>query len=244
MRHWLLALVVACTLCLGFAQSSFAQDDFDFENEFDDSSTHTQIADPLKDFNVLMYRFNDKLYFVVLKPAASFWARVMPEEGRRGIYNFFLNLRAPIRIVNNLVQLKFKGATVEFNRFVVNTTLGCLGVEDVAERLYNWKPYDEDLGQTIGHYGAGPGFYIVWPFLGPSSARDTVGMVGDTFLDPVTWVTSGTHVLVRPAIRVGETVNKVSLHPTEYEDLKKDAVDPYTFIRDAYHQNREKDVKE
>lgn len=223
-------------------------DEFDEFSEFDDATVQegqvSTINDPIRGFNVVMYHFNDKLYFWVLQPSAKVWATVLPEPARNGVSNFFHNVRMPIRLVNSVAQLKWGKAGNELRRFGVNTTLGFLGLEDAAFKLYGWEKSDEDLGQTLGHYGIGPGFYIMLPFLGPSSLRDGVGTIGDSFLDPVTYATSGSHQLVRPAIKAGEAVNAVSLNPDAYPDLKKQAVDPYTFIRDIYHQNREKKVAE
>ena len=109
---------------------------------------------------------------------------MVPEFARAGVKNFFHNLKAPIRILSNLLQGKGMAAGVEASRFVMNTAFGFGGLMNPAK---NSKPIvetdDEDLGQTLGTWGMGEGFYIVWPILGPSTVRDTVGFVGDSFLD-------------------------------------------------------------
>ena len=106
---------------------------------------------------------------------------------------------------------------------------------------FNISRHDEDLGQTLGTYGIGNGFYIVWPFIGPSSLRDTVGLVGDGFLTPVYYVNPWEASL---GIEANDKINDTSLHIGDYEDLKESAVDPYVAIRDAYTQHRKKEVEE
>jgi phospholipid-binding lipoprotein MlaA len=143
--------------------------------------------------------------------------------------------------VSSLLQLKIKKAGNELVRFAYNTTAGVGGLADVAKTDLDIKRHEEDLGQTFGHYGIGHGFYIVWPILGPSSLRDTVGMVGDWFLDPVYYVNPLEASL---GITAYDTVNETSFHIGDYEDLKKSAIDPYVSLRDAYTQHRKKKVEE
>ena len=200
-----------------------------------------QIADPIYPFNKAMYHFNDKLYFWVLKPVARGYSAVLPEKARVGVSNFFYNVTTPIRFVSSLLQLKMKVAGKELIRFVYNSTVGVLGFADAAKSHLDISRQDEDLGQAFGSYGIGHGFYIVWPFLGPSSLRDTVGKVGDIFLNPVSHV-HPTEAAV--AITAYDKTNETSLHIGDYEDFKKSAIDPYISMRDAYLQNRTKKVDE
>ena len=147
------------------------------------------IADPLEPFNRAMYHFNDKLYFWVLKPVARGYGKIVPEVARVGVRNFFSNIASPIRIVNCVFQANFAGAARELGRFVVNTLAGIGGFLDPAsDNSINLPKQDEDFGQTLGVYGLGQGFYINWPIFGPSSPRDTVGMIGDLFLHPFTYL--------------------------------------------------------
>jgi phospholipid-binding lipoprotein MlaA len=103
------------------------------------------------------------------------------------------------------------------------------------------QPYPEDFGQTLGYYGVGSGFHIVLPLLGPSNLRDTIGLVADHFLDPISYVEDSE---VRLVLRAYKQVNQTSLHIGEYESLKKDAVDLYPFLRDSYEQHRNKQIEE
>ena len=201
-----------------------------------------RIADPIAPWNKAMYHFNDKLYFWVLKPVAQGYSAVMPEDMRISFSNFFSNLTTPIRFVASLLQFKVKDAGNELIRCVYNSTAGIGGLADVAKTDLGISRKEEDLGQTLGRYGIGQGFYIVWPFLGPSSLRDSVGTVGDWFLDPVTYVNP--FFFDSLGIRTFDKVNTVSLHIGDYEDLKKSAIDPYVSLRDAYIQYRKKKVDE
>ena len=198
------------------------------------------IADPLEPFNRAMYHFNDKLYFWVLKPVAQGYGKVVPEAARVNVSNFFANIAFPIRFVNCLLQANFEGAAAELGRFTVNTLWGIGGFLDPASsKDINLSKQDEDFGQTLGAYGLGQGFFINWPLFGPSSPRDTVGLVGDAFLTPSTYLSpwyagAGTWVYDR--------VNDTSLKIGDYESLKGAAIDPYVAIRDAYVQYRLKKV--
>jgi phospholipid-binding lipoprotein MlaA len=199
------------------------------------------ISDPLESFNRAMFGFNDKLYFWVLKPVAQGYKKVVPEAPRVGVNNFFSNLRFPIRFVSSLLQADFSGAATELGRFAVNTIWGVGGLLDPASSKQLDIPKNEaDLGQTLGVYGLGQGFYIVWPVLGPSSARDSIGIVGDFFLYPVSYISPWYDWL---AVRAYEEVNDTSLRIGDYEFIKEAAIDPYVALRDAYDQYRQKKVE-
>jgi phospholipid-binding lipoprotein MlaA len=218
-------------------QDPFAERDKPAEEGAPDS-----IADPLEPINRVFFVFNDRLYFWLLKPVARGYKAVVPETARIGVRNFFYNLVFPVRFVNCFLQGKVEEAFMEVGRFFTNTFLGVAGFVDVATQIGNFGKYDEDLGQTFGSYGVGPGFYIDWPILGPSSLRDTVGSAGDFFLDPI-------NVLVDPsgyviAIKAFDSVNSTSLRLGDYEALKRAALDPYISVRDAYYQNRKSKIKE
>ena len=215
-------------------------DDFGLDDEFEDVSD-TYVFDPLSGYNRFMTHVNDKLYFWLLKPVARGFSKVIPEPGRLAINRCFRNILFPIRLVNNLLQLKIKHAGIESARFGVNTTIGVLGLGDPARNWLGLDAWEEDFGQTLGHYGVGSGFHIVLPVLGPSNLRDTIGMVPDYFLDPINYLDSFKY---RAGTQAFEALNYTSLHIGEYEDLKKDAVDLYTSMRDAYEQNREMKIAE
>lgn len=217
-----------------------ADDDFDLlEEEF--AEQIVEVPDPLEPWNRIMYYVNDKLYFWVLKPVAQAYKDVTPEPARIGLRNFFHNLTTPIRFVNCLLQGKGTAAGVELRRFAVNTTAGVLGFGDPAQSELNLEPAEEDLGQTLAIYGLGNGFYIVWPFFGPSTVRDSVGMVGDQFLNPTRYVEPTEISIGISAVKI---TNANSLQIEEYEALKSAALEPYVAIREAYIQYRDKQIQE
>ncbi|HTZ39069.1 MAG TPA: VacJ family lipoprotein [Syntrophales bacterium] len=200
------------------------------------------IDDPWEPFNRAMFTFNDRLYFWFLKPVAQGYSVVVPEPARVSVSNFFSNLRAPIRFVNCILQANFIGAATELFRFMINSSIGLAGLFDPAgSEEINLVRQDEDFGQTLGVYGAGPGFYIVWPILGPSSPRDTVGMVGDFFAYPISYLDPWYAWL---AVRGYQMVNDTSLSIGDYEAIKEAAIDPYASVRNAYAQYRQKKVEE
>jgi phospholipid-binding lipoprotein MlaA len=199
-----------------------------------------RIADPVEPWNRAMYHFNDKFYFWVAKPTAKVYKGVVPEGLRGLISNFYRNVKAPIRIVNNMLQGKPKYAGLELGRFLINSTVGVGGLRDCATDCFGINGRDADFGQTLGTYGVGFGFYIVWPFLGPSSPRDTVGWAGDWVLTPTTYLTSQWFSPLTIGIYAEERVNYLSFHVGDYEALKAAAIDPYVAMRDAYVQYRRK----
>jgi phospholipid-binding lipoprotein MlaA len=200
------------------------------------------IADPLEPINRLFFQVNDRFYFWLLKPVASGYRATVPQGVRVSVRNFFSHVATPVRMANCLLQVDFKGAGIETTRFFVNTTLGLAGFFDPAKKRFNIDRAEEDFGQTLGFYGIGPILYINWPFLGPSSLRDTAGAVGDGFLDP--WNYAVTSLPANLAVKSYNRVNGTSLTIGTYEDLKEAALDPYIAVRDAYHQYRRKKITE
>jgi phospholipid-binding lipoprotein MlaA len=198
------------------------------------------IADPLQPVNRAFFQFNDKFYFWLLKPVATGYNTVVPEDARIGVHNFFSNLATPVRLVNCLLQVNFKCVGTETFRFLLNSTFGLAGLLDPAKTEFNVEKQDRDLGQTLGIWGIGPAFYINWPILGPSSLRDTVGYVGDLFLDPLTY--TNISVFINVGVRAYAQVNEASLTIGEYESLKESAIDPYIAVKDAYHQYRQNKI--
>ncbi len=199
-------------------------------------------ADPLEPVNRLFFHFNDKLYYWVLKPVATVYSKVIPKDVRGSIRNCFDNLLTPVRVVNNLLQGKVKGTGVELSRFVINSTLGIYGFGDPAVE-FGLEPQSEDFGQTLGTYGIGRGVYIHWPVLGPSNIRDTIGLVADSFLDPLAYIVSS-ETFATAAVYGGKKVNEISLQLGDYELFKETSLDPYTAVRDAYQQYREGQIKD
>lgn len=200
------------------------------------------VSDPLETFNRGMFVFNDKLYFWVLKPVATGWKKVVPSPARTGLRNFFTNLGAPVRIANNLLQGKIKSAGKETGKFLVNTIWGIGGFLEASRQIPSIHNIpEEDLGQTFGKWGVGNGFYLVLPFLGPTTLRDGVGRVGDAFMNPVNHTDWDWEVYL--ALYGVEAVNATSLRLGDYETMKAASLDPYTVVRNGYIRLREQEVK-
>jgi len=219
---------------------AFADEDFDLlEEEYIEQ--RVEVADPLEPLNRLMFSVNDTLYFWIVKPCVGTYKAVVPEPARIGVRNFFQNLTTPVRYVNCLLQGKGDDADTELRRFLVNTTEGILGFGDPARDKYELQPVQEDLGQTLAVHGIDQGFYIVWPLFGPSNVRDSLGMAGDMFLNPVRYV-KPTETSIY--ISAGKGINEGSFHVGEYEDFKSASLEPYIAMREAYIQYRNNKIQE
>jgi phospholipid-binding lipoprotein MlaA len=196
-----------------------------------------------------MTTFNDAFYVNVLTPVAKTYAEVVHTNIRTGISNVFENLLFPIRFINNFLQFKMANASEELGRFFINSTFGLLGIMDVAKDM-NLKAHPEDFGQTLGFYGVGSGFHIVIPFLGPSNARDIFGFATDSLANPLSTAVAyepyqiPDNLLQEVGYKTVHTVNEQSFNPSNYENLKKDAIDLYPFLRDIYEQRRKKLIEE
>ena len=217
--------------------------DEDVFDEFDKELSERQLTvpDPIESWNRTMFGINDKFYFWVAKPLVQTYEKIMPRPARVGIGNFFENLTTPARFVNCLIQGKGPEADRELCRFGINTTAGVLGFGDPARDRWHLAPANEDLGQTLAVHGFGDGCYVVWPVFGPSTLRDSVGMVGDAFLNPVRYV-KPTEASI--GISAADATNDGSFHIGEYEAFKSASVDPYVAMREAYIQYRSKQIKE
>jgi phospholipid-binding lipoprotein MlaA len=221
------------------------EEDFEEDEEYDDEVV--QINDPLYGINYAFFNLNDVLYVVIIRPAAKGYAAVIPVEFRTVIRNFFYNLRFPIRFVNCLLQFKGTKALHEAGGFLLNSTIGIAGLGDVASH-WDLRPSPEDLGQTLGFWGLGHGFYIHYPILGPYSLRDSAQFIDTFFLDPVSWLAYdkfGNYdwwVLV--AIRGYAIFNELSFQIDDIDALKEAMLDPYVGIRDAWVEHRNKLVAE
>jgi len=197
--------------------------------------------DPLEGFNRGVYKFNDVADKAVIKPVAGAYKAVLPTPVRSGVNNFFTNLNTLVSAINDLLQFKFDKAVTGMGRFAINTTFGVAGLIDVAS-MDGIEQRNEDFGQTLGHWGVGTGAYIVLPFLGPSTLRDTSGFVVDTVLfDPISYIEEPK---TRNSLRAVKFLDKrAQLLPAS--DLLDDAaLDPYAFMRDAYLQRRASQVQD
>ena len=239
-----------------FAES-FEAEEFGDDEGFDDDAFNDEFAvektdevfDPLSGYNRLMTGFNDGLYSYVLSPVLFKGYNLLPEQVRVSVNNVFENLYYPVSVVNNVLQLKFQHTGTETFRFVVNSTLGILGIFDPASSWFGFEAHKEDFGQTLGYYGVGSGFHIVLPFFGPTNLRDFAGDLIDFYVNPIYYVDARKYNVVNNVYQgwglVGyKEFNKMSLYTKEYENVREDALDLYPFMRDLYEQSREKKIKE
>jgi phospholipid-binding lipoprotein MlaA len=202
------------------------------------------IPDPLQKMNRAFYKFNDKMYFWVLKPVAQGYGKVVPRPARLSVQNFFTNIYAPVRMVNCELQCKYEKGSIELSRFGINTTLGLVGFFDPAKNWFHLNPPDEeDFGQTLGCY-YGPGFYLNLPLMGSTSPRDLIGEFVDSCIVPSYYVlTHYPAAYYAAGAEILMEINRTSLRIGEYEEFKRAALDPYIAIRDAYNQHREDLIK-
>lgn len=212
----------------------FLDDEF-YENELDS----VQVGDPLEPFNRAMFKLNDFTYTWVFNPVATGYSHIVPWDIRAAVGNFFYNLQEPVRVVNALLQARFSDAGTLLVRFVVNSTGGVAGLGDPAGRELGFKAVDATLGETLGVWGIGDGFYLVVPFYGSTTLRDFTGdMVDGLVMSPYYWWADGLEEVA--AIYLGKELNKLSLHLGEYEELKQLSFDPYIAIRNGFFQYRKK----
>ncbi|MDP1636532.1 MAG: VacJ family lipoprotein [Candidatus Nitrotoga sp.] len=189
--------------------------------------------DPLEPFNRGMYKFNDAVDKAILKPVATGYNTVMPEPGKIMVRNFFSNLDDIIVTINDLLQLKFTQAASDGTRVLFNSTFGILGLINVTDRL---EKHNEDFGQTLGYWGVSSGPYIVLPFFGPRTIRDSAGLYVDSYGSPIRLISN---IPIRNQMYVTRTVSLRAGLLDQEKILDEAAIDRYTFIRDAYLQQRQ-----
>lgn len=190
--------------------------------------------DPIEGFNRAMFAFNEGLDTVLIKPVAQGYDTVLPTPVRTGVTNFFGNIADLFIGVNNLLQGKADQAVSDLGRVVINSTIGILGLFDVATEA-GLEKHEEDFGQTFGRWGMGDGAYVVIPVFGPRTVRDTAGLVLDVAADPVGNVD---HVATRNsllALRMIDT--RADLLPAD-KVIEEAALDKYSYVRDGYLQRR------
>lgn len=197
-------------------------------------------SDPLETVNRKIDVFNQKFDKAVAKPVAKAYRFVTPDPLDRGITNFFRNLADIPSAANNLLQLKPLRALNDVGRVCVNTTIGLLGLFDVASDM-GMPNYKEDLGQTLGYWGVGEKPYLVIPFLGPSTLRDFAGSLGDMlFLNPFSYGSKGVSWSLGALNAVDHRADLIEAG----EVLDEAAVDRYSFMREFYLQRRKSAIND
>ena len=196
-----------------------------------------------------IFKFNMAIDNAVIEPIAKGYNK-LPEPIKKGTSNFTSNIATLLSIPNHIFQGNFAEAGNATASFVVNTTIGIVGLANPAEKL-GLKNQEEDVGQTLGSYGFGPGCYFVLPILGPTTARDSVGMIADTFVDPFSHITwrekelfgiSGNR-LDYLTVRGTSAVDFRADNEVNFDSLEKNSIDLYASFKSLYLQDRENKIK-
>ena len=196
-----------------------------------------------------IFKFNMALDDIVLEPLAKGYNK-LPNPVKKGTSNFTSNISTLLSIPNNILQGNIKQLGHSVGSFAINTSVGILGFLNPAEKI-GLKPHKEDVGQTLGSYGIGPGCYFVLPFFGPTTARDSVGLLADTFVDPFAHITIREHEILGAS---GNNLDYYSIKATgvvdfradndkNFESLEKNSIDLYSSLKSIYLQDRENKIK-
>lgn len=206
-------------------------------NTMPTASTSTP-GDPLEGYNRFMFKINDAIDRNAFEPIARGYRDYVPSPARTGLRNFLHNLRTPVNAANNILQGDVEGFATDISRFTINTTIGIGGLIDIAKQTgLEYRP--EDFGQTMGVWGIGQGPYFVIPLLGPSTIRDTAGLLVDTYADPVRIYLYNTHNEGWYYARsIATSVDERELLLDAVDDLRRHSFDFYAATRSAYLQER------
>jgi len=195
--------------------------------------------DPLESMNRVIFEFNEGLQDYLLRPTANFYNNNVNATIRLGIGNFLSNLSSPVILANDILQGNIDRAITTFTRLLINTTVGILGLADVATEL-GIERHKEDFGQTLGSYGVGEGFYLVLPLFGPSNPRDALGkLFVDSYFDPVGHYAAKD---VNWGVTGGSAIDEYSGIVDELDQVKMTSVDYYAAIRSLYRQKRKSEI--
>lgn len=197
-------------------------------------------SDPIEPINRAIFKFNQVVDGVALKPISKIYRGVVPEWGRDRVSNFLYNVSEPVTVVNSVFQGDAENAFTSVWRLIINTTFGLLGTFDAASEV-GLKPRKEDFGQTLAVWGVGEGPYIVLPILGPSDLRDTVGLGVDYASNPINWgrYTSSderTGLMVAKALDARTSLLDIT------DEIDRTSLDPYSSYRSFYLQKRRSDA--
>ena len=217
------------------------------DDEVDDYKNASSIPDPIQPVNRGVFWFNHQLYHYAFHPLNNAYKTVFPSTVRTGIYNVFDNLEYPVRFLNDLLQWQPKRAGLETEKFLLNSTVGVAGIFKPSNKVPSLRDVPKtDTGVTFAKWGVPEGCYIVWPILGPKSARDTLGFVGDLALYPVTWLTFGVGGAVTGTTALAVTGPDAARNTSDkidtYNTVTRNSIDRYLAVRSAYEQNRKQAV--
>jgi len=209
---------------------AWLEDDFSLDDEFDDMAG----GDPLEPMNRGVFAFNRQVDRFMLTPMTDVYQALVPTAGRQGVNNFFVNIDAPVRMTNAMLQGRPKASGIALGRFVLNTTFGLGGLIDVGSRVGLAKQ-EADFGQTLAKWGTPQGPYLVAPFLGPMTLRHGVGMGVDFVMQPVSYVVGPLPGMI---VGAGKDFSRREQHVFELETLRDGSLDFYAALRSAFLQDR------
>ena len=196
-----------------------------------------------------IFKFNMVLDDAIIEPLAKGYNE-LPSPIKTGTSNFTSNIGTLLSIPNNILQGNFDQLGHSIGSFAINTTVGIFGFLNPAEKI-GLNPYKEDVGQTLGSYGVGPGCYFVLPVFGPSTLRDTVGLIADSFVDPFAHITIREKELLKTSgnsldyysVKSLSAVNFRASNDTNFKSLEKNSIDLYSSMKSIYLQDRENKIK-
>jgi len=247
LRFFLVFLCVSLFSNYSFAATNYYN--YDLYDDLDDVE-EKEISDPLEKMNRKIFTFNLKLNQYILEPTAKGYRKVSNKRVRTSVRNFLRNLNSPMVLFNSVLQLDGKNSAKTVGSFVLNSTVGVLGLFDPAKKI-GINPEKRDFGQTLGKYGVGTGSYLVLPFFGPSNLRDSFGLATDRALDPLSFNVADIGKSGGSLLNSDQRIARNALFILERSDyiyenfspLIKSSFDPYVMARDAYLQFRENKVK-
>jgi phospholipid-binding lipoprotein MlaA len=231
LRH-LLVITAVLLGSLGGCATPPPADDADAVADFKEAN------DPLEPTNRAIYAFDDALDTVILRPAAKAYRFIVPAPARTGIHNALTNLGTPVQLGNDILDGRPRRAGDTTMRFLINTTVGVLGIFDFAKD-WGYPDHDADFGLTLALWGLPEGPFLYLPVFGPSDPRDAIGLAGNAVMDPFTWVGQGTTVRALDWSRMGvNAIDQRERHLDDIDSTKKTALDPYATFRSLYRQHR------
>lgn len=190
--------------------------------------------DPLEDINRISYGFNTALDYVLVQPVTTLYREAVPEFGRERVTNVLSNLGETVTFANSIMQGDVDNSFATFWRFIINTTFGLAGINDVAQTA-GLSNRNADFGQTMAVWGVPSGPFMYYPIIGPSTSRDGLGMLVDMLFRPTTWTNDN----IYPIVRAGFTAVDVRSNNWDLiNDVYSDSLDPYATFRSAYLQRR------
>jgi len=232
------ALCLACFLALAACATPPPPDDAEALAEFRATN------DPIEPANRAVFAVNDALDTAVIRPAAQAYRFVVPEPAREGVHNVLMNVGSPVRLANDILQAKPRRAGDTLMRFAINSTVGVLGIFDVAKN-WGYPEHDSDFGITLALWGMPEAPYLMLPVLGPSDVRDTGGLAVDYGLNPFSWVGQGAAVTALewsyiPMLGLDSRARRFN----DIDAVKKTSLDPYATFRSLYRQVRAREIED